>query len=70
MVTKTRCRSDQVDRDVDVAARGFRVRTKLVRLIDQGLRDLMLDTRQTDIEAGTQKVAAVCEVQVHFGVDG
>src|SRR3954451_16316495 len=63
------CGSDQVDRDVGVAARGFGVRTDLVRVIEQGLRDVARDTRQTDVEAGAEDVAAVQQVEVHLGVD-
>ena len=60
---------NQVDRNVDVAAGGFGVRTNLVRFVDQSLGDFALDARQADVEASAEEVAAVREVQVHFGVD-
>src|SRR5438128_1079893 len=61
---------DQVNRDVDVPSRGFRIRTSLVRAIYQRLRDLSLQTRQADIETSLEKVPVVTSPKVHFGVDG
>src|SRR5262245_32595150 len=43
--------SGHVDRNVDVAARGFRIRTDLVRFIQYRPGDVALDTRQADVEA-------------------
>jgi hypothetical protein len=42
----------------------------LARFIHQGPGDFGLDTRQADVEASPEKVPAVRQVQVHFGVDG
>src|SRR5258708_40071852 len=61
--------SDQFDRNIDVAACGFRVRTNLVRFVDQGLGGVAIDTRQADVQTSTEKVATVRHVQIHFGVD-
>src|SRR5580698_912841 len=58
-------RSDQVDRNVDVAACGFRVGANLVRFVHQGLGDVALDTGQADVEASAEEVAAVRQIQVH-----
>src|SRR5258708_18285824 len=60
--------SDQVDRDVDIPARRFRVRTKLVRFLHEALGYFAIDTRQADVEAGSEKITAVCEVAVHLYV--
>ena len=38
--------------------------------IHQGLRDFAFDTWEADVESSTQKITAVREVQVHFGIDG
>jgi hypothetical protein len=48
--------SDQVDRDVDIAAYGFRIRTYLVRLFRQSFGDFALNTRQADVEASLKEV--------------
>ena len=61
--------SDQVDRDIDVAARGFRVRTYPLPSLGQCLGGLLLDTWQADVEANAQEVAVVSQVEVYFGVD-
>src|SRR5262249_529892 len=58
-------RSDQIDRHVDVAARGLRVWTNLVRFVDQGSRDVARQARQ-----GAREIGGVGQVQVDFGVDG
>jgi hypothetical protein len=34
------------------------------------LGNFALDTWQADVEAGAEKVAAFCQVQVDFGIDG
>src|SRR6202161_4862432 len=57
-------RSDQVDRNVDVAACGFRVGANLVRFVHEGLGDVALDTGQADVEASAEEVAAVRDGQV------
>src|SRR5580693_5952420 len=62
--------SDEVDRDVDVAARGVGVGTHLVGGLDQSPADLAPDTGQADIEAGGKPVGAVRRAEVHLGVDG
>ena len=41
-----------------------------MRFIHQALSDVALHTRQADVEASAEEVAAVRQVQVHFGVDG
>jgi hypothetical protein len=41
-----------------------------VRFVHKRLRDLALDTRKADIEAAAEKVTAISQMQVHFGVDG
>src|SRR5262249_62349261 len=63
-------RSDQVDRHVDVAARGLRVRADLLSFIHQSMGDGALDAGQADAEAGAEDVAAVSDAQVDLGVDG
>src|SRR5262245_26930958 len=63
-------RSDQVDRHVDVAARGLRVRADLLSFIHQGLGDGALDAGQADAESGAEDVAAVSDAQVDLGANG
>src|SRR5579862_1387193 len=62
--------SKKLDPHVDVAACGSRVRTYLVRIVYDGLREFRLHTRQADVEAGTEEVGAVrqIEVQVYLGI--
>src|SRR5262245_26168808 len=43
---------DEVDDDVDVAARGLGVRANLMRGVNHGLGDLALQPRQPDVETG------------------
>ena len=49
---------DQVDRDVDVAPRGFGIGTGLVRRVHQGLGGFVLQTRQADVEASPEEIIA------------
>jgi len=61
---------EQVDRNLAVSASGFGIGTNLVGFIDQGLRDFALDTSQADVEASTEEVAALHQVQIYFGIYG
>jgi hypothetical protein len=55
--------------NVDVAARGFGIRTGLVRAIHQPPGNVAIQTRQANVEASLERVASV-ETQVHFGIYG
>ncbi len=57
--------SNQIIGDVDVAARGFGIGTKVLRLIHKRLGNLALDSRQADIEARAQEIAAVHQMQIY-----
>src|SRR5688500_17550594 len=61
--------SDQGDDDIDVSACRLRVRTRLMRGVDQRLRDPALYTRQGDVETRLQEVLALQVAQVDLGVD-
>ncbi len=61
--------SDQVDRNIDVAAGGFGVRARLVRGIHQGLGDVALQTGQADVETSLKEVSVPGLAQIYFGVD-
>src|SRR5271165_5903556 len=61
--------SDEIGLDGDIAVRGLGVRANPVRSMDQLLRDLAVEARQTDVEARRQEEGAVGEVQVDLGVD-
>jgi len=39
-------------------------------LLHQLLGNVARDTWQADVKAGAEKITGVCQVQVHFGVDG
>ena len=62
--------SNQVEDGVDIATRSLRVRTELFCLLHQLLGNVALDTWQADVKTGAEKITGVCQVQVHFGVDG
>jgi hypothetical protein len=61
--------SDQLDLNINIAARGLGVRASLVGFIDQGLGDLAINAGLPDIEPGAQEEAFVRGVQVDFGLD-
>jgi hypothetical protein len=46
---------DQVDRNVDVAARCLGIGTGLIRFLHERLGDFAIDARQVDIEAARRK---------------
>jgi len=62
-------RSDQVNCDFDVAARGFGVRARLVRGLQDRLRDLTLQTREARIETSPEKVPIGPAAKVHFRIE-
>ena len=57
-ILRNRSGSDQVDFDVDVAPRGFGVRTQLVPFIHQRPGRFAVHSRQADVEASLQEVTA------------
>src|SRR4030088_1453978 len=65
-----RSESNQVDGNIDVAARRLGIWAKLVRFVHQFPRDGAVDVRQADVEAGAQGIRAVRQMQIHFGIDG
>lgn len=62
-------RSNQVERNVDIAVRGFRIRTELFGFFNQRLGDAPIQTGQADIETSAQEVVTARKMQVDFGVD-
>jgi hypothetical protein len=46
--------SEQIDLDLDVAARRFRIRTNFMRFLNERLGDFTIDARQADIKAVPQ----------------
>src|SRR5262245_2915054 len=62
--------SDQLDGDGDIAANGLGIRARLVRGVDNSLRDLAIQVRQADIEAPPQEVATVRGAKIDLRVDG
>ena len=67
-----RLRSNKMDCDVDVSACCLRVRAYLVGLVHDRLCAFPLYTRQANVEAGTEEVGTVrqIQVQVHLSIDG
>jgi hypothetical protein len=57
-LTDAKLQSRKRDRDINVATRRFRVRTVLVRLVDQTLGNITRDTRQADGEPRAKGRAA------------
>ena len=51
--------SDHVDRNVDVASRGFGIRARLMRSMHQGLSYVALDAWHPDVETSLQKISSV-----------
>ena len=51
--------SDEVDHDVDVAARGIGIRARLMGGLHQGLSYVALEAWQPDIETSLEKVSSV-----------
>jgi hypothetical protein len=59
----------QIDRDLNVAARGVGIRAQLVRRVHKSLSHFALQTRQADVETCREDETAVSRSQVHFGVN-
>src|SRR5689334_1123316 len=59
MLTAMASASDDVERDVDIAARDLGIGTDLVRLIDELLHGLACDARNRDVVPRAQLIAAV-----------
>ena len=66
------CRiSNHVDGHIDIDACGLGIGAKLLGILDELLRYITPDTRQADIEAGTEGViVAAGEMQMYLGIDG
>ncbi len=61
--------SNQVDRDVDIAACRLGVGAGLVCGINQSPGGLTIEPRQGDIQTGLQDIAALAMAQVDLGID-
>src|ERR1700730_1931868 len=64
-----RRRPNELEGDVDVATRRFRVRTEPFVLLYEKLGDVGVETWQTDVETSAQVVFVVGEVPIDFRVD-
>jgi hypothetical protein len=62
-------KSDEIGLDGDIAVHCLGVRADSMRRVDQRLRDLAVEARQADLEAGRQEECAAIEVQVDLGID-
>src|SRR5262249_53813221 len=62
-------RSDERDRDIDVAPCGFRIRTILMPFVAEALGDMARDPRQADVEPRAKIRAAIRAKEVPLGVD-
>src|SRR5258705_7604824 len=60
---------DHLDRDVDVATRGFRVRADLVRRVGKFLGGRGVQAGEGDVQAGPELIAAGVGAQIHFRID-
>src|SRR5882762_6687785 len=60
----------KTDGDVDVAAGGLGINTRLVGGVDQGLGSFVPDARQADVEANLNEIGPVGIAQVDLSVDG
>jgi hypothetical protein len=61
--------SNEVEDDVDVAARGFRVRTDLLGVLDQQPGYFAIKTWQVDIEADAYEILSIRQMQIDLGVN-
>jgi hypothetical protein len=61
---------DEIDYDVDIAAYGFGVRTRLVRGVHERLGGVVFHARQADVQTSLKEVVAVGCDQIDFGVNG
>src|SRR4051812_38896433 len=61
--------SYQVDRYVDVATRGLRIRAHLVRRINQRLCNCRIQSGQAHVQAHLQKITAVVRAEIDLSIN-
>src|SRR6266550_1835507 len=60
----------QVNLDVDVPSCGLGIRTRLMRAVQERLRDLTIHTRQADVKTRLEEVTIAASQKINFGING
>lgn len=62
-------KSEEIGLDVDVAAHCLGVRADIMGGVDDVVRNVAVETIQANVQAGTQEIGAVVDVEIDLGID-